>query len=262
MPRRRARTAPRTASSPAAERAMARHRFHCSLRWSDMDAYGHVNNTTFFTYLEEARVDLLFVHAGEEVARERLSSGIVVARHEIDYKAPLVFRPEPVPIDVWVSRLGNSSFTVALRDPRRRRAGVRRGRDRPGPVRRRRRASPPGVGRGARGARAVPRGVMTARRARRRGRADRASCSTSSGWSPSTTGLPCGCRPAGTVLGRLERATLRGGGAATGRAGAPRCSWTSPCRPSGCSSGSRKASSVELPAAVSGPTLGGAAAAA
>jgi acyl-CoA thioester hydrolase len=91
---------------------MARHRYLCSLRWSDMDAFGHVNNTTFFTYLEEARVDLLFVHAGEAIARERLSSGIVVARHEIDYKAPLVFRPEPVPIDVWVSRLGNSSFEL------------------------------------------------------------------------------------------------------------------------------------------------------
>lgn len=91
---------------------MARHRYLCSLRWSDMDAFGHVNNTTFFTYLEEARVDLLFVHAGEAIARERLSSGIVVARHEIDYKAPLVFRPEPVPIDVWVSRLGNSSFEI------------------------------------------------------------------------------------------------------------------------------------------------------
>jgi acyl-CoA thioester hydrolase len=77
-----------------------------------MDAFGHVNNTTFLTYLEEARVDLLFVHAGEQVARDRLASGIVVARHEIDYTAPLVFRPEPVPIDVWVSHLGNSSFTV------------------------------------------------------------------------------------------------------------------------------------------------------
>jgi acyl-CoA thioester hydrolase len=91
---------------------MAKHRFHCTLRWSDMDAFGHVNNTTFFTYLEEARVDLLFVTAGESVARERLSSGIVVARHEIDYTAPLVFRPEPVPVDIWVSRLGNSSFTL------------------------------------------------------------------------------------------------------------------------------------------------------
>lgn len=77
-----------------------------------MDAYGHVNNTTFFTYLEEARVDLMFVHAGEAIARERLQSGVVVARHEIDYKAPLVFRSEPVPIDVWVSRLGNASFEL------------------------------------------------------------------------------------------------------------------------------------------------------
>ena len=77
-----------------------------------MDAFGHVNNTTFFTYLEEARVDLLFVTAGEAIARERLSSGIVVARHEIDYTAPLVFRPEPVSIDIWVSKLGNSSFTL------------------------------------------------------------------------------------------------------------------------------------------------------
>ena len=77
-----------------------------------MDAFGHVNNTTFFTYLEEARVDLLFVTAGEAIARERLSSGIVVARHEIDYTAPLVFRPEPVSVDTWVSKLGNSSFTL------------------------------------------------------------------------------------------------------------------------------------------------------
>ena len=91
---------------------MSKHRFDCTLRWSDMDAFGHVNNTRFLTYLEEARVDLLFVTAGEAVARERLSSGIVVARHEIDYTAPLVFRPEPVPIDVWVGTLGNSSFTL------------------------------------------------------------------------------------------------------------------------------------------------------
>lgn len=77
-----------------------------------MDAFGHVNNTTFFTYLEEARVDLLFVTAGDEIARDRLASGIVVARHEIDYTAPLVFRPEPVSVDVWVARLGNASFTL------------------------------------------------------------------------------------------------------------------------------------------------------
>jgi acyl-CoA thioester hydrolase len=92
---------------------MARHRYLCPLRWSDMDAYGHVNNVVFLTYLEEARVDMLFVHAGSDAATERLASGVVVARHEIDYTAPLVFRPQPVPIDVWVTRLGNASFTLA-----------------------------------------------------------------------------------------------------------------------------------------------------
>ena len=78
-----------------------------------MDAYGHVNNVVFLTYLEEARVDMLFVHAGNDAATEKLASGIVVARHEIDYKAPLVFRPQPVPIEVWVEKLGNASFTLA-----------------------------------------------------------------------------------------------------------------------------------------------------
>ncbi len=77
-----------------------------------MDAYGHVNNVAFLTYLEEARVDMLFVNAGSEAATEQLASGVVVARHEIDYKAPLVFRPEPVPIDLWLMNLGTSSFTI------------------------------------------------------------------------------------------------------------------------------------------------------
>lgn len=91
---------------------MARHRYMCPMRWSDMDAYGHVNNVTFLTYLEEARVDMLFVHAGTDAATEKLASGVVVARHEIDYTAPLVFRPEPVPIDLWLLDLGTSSFTI------------------------------------------------------------------------------------------------------------------------------------------------------
>jgi acyl-CoA thioester hydrolase len=91
---------------------VARHRYLCPLRWSDMDAYGHVNNVVFLTYLEEARVDMLFVHAGSEAATEKLASGVVVARHEIDYKYPLVFRPDPVPIDLWVTELGTSSFTI------------------------------------------------------------------------------------------------------------------------------------------------------
>lgn len=39
---------------------MARHHYSCPMRWSDMDAFGHVNNVVFIRYLEEARIDFMF----------------------------------------------------------------------------------------------------------------------------------------------------------------------------------------------------------
>ena len=78
-----------------------------------MDAFGHINNTEFLRYLEEARVDLLFEEAKRTGSDASLEKGIVVARHEIDYVAPLDFRPSPVAVDVWVDRLGHGSFTLA-----------------------------------------------------------------------------------------------------------------------------------------------------
>ena len=34
-----------------------------SIRWGDMDALGHVNNTVYFRYMEQARIEWLFAHA-------------------------------------------------------------------------------------------------------------------------------------------------------------------------------------------------------
>ncbi len=91
---------------------MARHVYRCPLRWSDMDSYGHVNNVRFLTLLEEARVALFFVAAaGSGVST--LEGSVVVARHEIDYLAPLTFHPDPIPIDTWVERIGAASTTIA-----------------------------------------------------------------------------------------------------------------------------------------------------
>ena len=90
---------------------MARHRFELQPRWADMDAYGHVNNVTWLEYLQEARVDMLFVHAPRQGA-EQLAQGVVVAKAEIEYRAPLVFRPRPVPIELWVGRMGTASFRI------------------------------------------------------------------------------------------------------------------------------------------------------
>ncbi|MGW1166925.1 acyl-CoA thioesterase [Streptomyces sp. NPDC002550] len=83
-----------------------RHIYRCPLRWSDMDAYGHVNNAIFLRYLEEARIDFLSLRGKES------KQGSVVARHEIDYKRQLVHRPTPVDIELWVTQVRAASFTV------------------------------------------------------------------------------------------------------------------------------------------------------
>ena len=62
--------------------------YDCPVRWSDMDAYGHVNNVRFLTLYEEARVALMFVGA-REAGVTSLEDGIVIFRHEVDYLRPV-----------------------------------------------------------------------------------------------------------------------------------------------------------------------------
>jgi len=92
-------------------------RFPLQLRFGDIDAYGHVNNATYFSYFEHARVRLQDLPADpavpdgpairELVGRENFT---LVAGQEIEYRLPLTLRPEPVYIDVWVTQVGGSSF--------------------------------------------------------------------------------------------------------------------------------------------------------
>lgn len=91
---------------------MARHIYRCPLRWADMDAFGHVNNVVFLRYLEEARIDFMFRLAPGETSVS-FSGGSVVARHEIDYRVPLVHRYEPVIVETWVTEVKAASFAVA-----------------------------------------------------------------------------------------------------------------------------------------------------
>ena len=91
---------------------MTRHTFRCAMRWSDMDAFGHVNNVVYLRYLEEARIDMLFTMA-DSMGLSALREGVVVARQEIDYRRPLVYRPEGVDVDVWVSEIGRGKFVLS-----------------------------------------------------------------------------------------------------------------------------------------------------
>lgn len=76
-----------------------------------MDAYGHVNNVQFLRLLEDARVIGFAQWFGQD--RSVLSEGIIVARHEIEYIAPLEYRVPPIVVEMWATRLGGAGFDLA-----------------------------------------------------------------------------------------------------------------------------------------------------
>ncbi len=78
------------------------------VRYRDLDAFGHVNNAVYLTYLEEAR-NAFLVHLG--LVREIADITMILARTEIDFRAPLGLGDE-VEIGVRPSRLGNKSFEL------------------------------------------------------------------------------------------------------------------------------------------------------
>ncbi|WP_369044689.1 acyl-CoA thioesterase [Sinomonas sp. P10A9] len=102
------------------------YRFPLQLRFGDVDSYGHVNNVRFLQFLEDARVH--WIHAPLRTAPPAPEAGsentatladlvtaanfTLVGRHEIEYLAPLMYRREPVFVDLWVTRVGGSSFDL------------------------------------------------------------------------------------------------------------------------------------------------------
>ena len=90
---------------------MARFEALVAMRWQDMDAYGHVNNVQFLTYVEEARVEMF--QAAPLAGLDPVTSGVLVAASDIRYLKPLHHRHSPVPIDVWVTKVGAASFSLA-----------------------------------------------------------------------------------------------------------------------------------------------------
>ena len=87
-----------------------RHEHPVQLRWSDPDAYGHVNHARALSLLEDARLAL----AGEapRTTPARLPD-IILARLEVDYLRQLYYRAgEVLTVRSWVARMGTKSITV------------------------------------------------------------------------------------------------------------------------------------------------------
>jgi acyl-CoA thioester hydrolase len=80
------------------------------MRWSDMDAYQHINNVAFLGYFEMARVNLFFEQPTHD-EHTGMRRGLVVASHEIAYKRSVVYDEQPLEVQLWVSGVRAAAFT-------------------------------------------------------------------------------------------------------------------------------------------------------
>lgn len=86
---------------------------HCPIhvRWDDLDAFGHVNNAAYLTFVQEARADFTWYSRARQGERPILAD-MVVARAEVDFIEPIYEGGIEVDIAISVTRLGTSSFEL------------------------------------------------------------------------------------------------------------------------------------------------------
>lgn len=103
---------------------MARIHVPIALRWSDLDAYGHVNNARLLTLLEEARIEVFWRGRGASATplpELHIDEGAqsLIARQEVEYLAPIPHLREPLDIQLWLGAIGGASLDVCyeIRSP-------------------------------------------------------------------------------------------------------------------------------------------------
>ena len=86
-----------------------RHHTRLEVRFRDIDAFGHVNNASFVTYLEQARVRFLIDVLRVDVVQ---SLPVILAALKVDFRSPIHFGDE-VGIGTRVDWIGNSSLSMS-----------------------------------------------------------------------------------------------------------------------------------------------------
>ncbi len=88
-------------------------KFRCvttlKVRFGDLDAMGHVNNASYLSYLEEARID--YFGCAVEFPKDNLDFGAVVARIDISYLRPLEMG-DTVNVFSKMYEMGEKSFEL------------------------------------------------------------------------------------------------------------------------------------------------------
>ncbi|MGB8338740.1 MAG: thioesterase family protein [Burkholderiales bacterium] len=78
------------------------------VRWGDMDSLAHVNNTVYFRYMEQSRVEW-FALGGFNA--HNLGSGPVLAHAECNFRKPVLY-PSTVEVRLYCGVPGNTSLTL------------------------------------------------------------------------------------------------------------------------------------------------------
>ena len=86
-------------------------RMPIELRWRDLDALNHVNNSNFMTYLEEARIRWF-----DSLSEPWLTDSVapLLAAVQMNYRVPIPY-PARVVVELFGDRVGSSSVTLGHR---------------------------------------------------------------------------------------------------------------------------------------------------
>ncbi len=93
---------------------MTHYAVDVTVRWSDQDAYGHVNHAVVVTLLEDARTALLFDEATQHGVAA-FEAGLLVGALEVRYRRPIPWSRHGVRVQMWVHELRAASFRVGYR---------------------------------------------------------------------------------------------------------------------------------------------------
>src|SRR5690625_4287615 len=92
-----------------------------AVRWSDIDAYSHVNNAELLRILEEARISAFWASSDPDRTTTAIldttpgaQTVTLIARLEIEYLKPIPYQREPLNISMCISHIGRASLDLCF----------------------------------------------------------------------------------------------------------------------------------------------------
>ena len=87
------------------------HVMPAQLRWSDVDQFGHVNNSVYFQLFDMCKTKYVLEVVGQDTLKQ---VAIVVASIKADFLAPIYY-PDEIVIQSKITHMGNKSFIIRQR---------------------------------------------------------------------------------------------------------------------------------------------------